>query len=180
MSVGAPASSSTGYVPTDVRPDQPPRVSALPRYPKFLLVGLTGVVVNLATFVLSVDAMTHSPTTNFVGDVLHFASKTAPNPLVYFVASAIAFAVATLWNFLLNSWWTFRSALGHRHSRLRRLGLYYGVSLGAFGVNEVVLLATQTALPPLIGQGVGVVAGSVVGFLGNHRYTFAERAPDKA
>jgi putative flippase GtrA len=149
----------------------------LPRYPKFLLVGLTGVIVNLATFVLTVDAIVHSPTSNFVGDVVHFASKTAPNPLVYLVASAVAFALATLWNFALNSWWTFRTVQAHRHSPARRLGLYYGVSLGSFGVNELVLLATQAFVPPLLGQGLGVVAGSVVGFLGNSRYTFAERTP---
>jgi putative flippase GtrA len=149
----------------------------LPRYPKFLMVGLTGVVVNLATFVLTVDAIVHSPTSNFFGDIVHFASKTAPNPVVYFVASAVAFGVATLWNFALNSWWTFRTPQAHRHSAARRLGLYYGVSLGSFGVNEVVLLATQAFLPPLFGQGLGVVAGSVVGYLGNSRYTFAELSP---
>jgi putative flippase GtrA len=161
-------------------PAERPRSTGLPRYPKFLLVGLTGVVVNLAVFVLAVDAITHSPTSNFVGDVLHFASKTAPNPLVYLAASAVAFVVATLWNFGLNSWWTFRTDVGHRHSPARRLGLYYGVSLGSLGVNEFVLFATQAVLPPLIGQGVGVVAGSVVGFLGNHWYTFAERTPGQA
>lgn len=148
----------------------------LARYPRFLLVGLTGVVVNLATFVLTVDAITGSPTSNFVGDVLHFASKTAPDPLVYLAASGVAFAVATCWNFALNSWWTFRTLEGHRHSLPRRLGLYYGVSLGSLAVNEVVLLATQALLPPLYGQGLGVVAGSVVGYLGNSRYTFAERS----
>lgn len=149
----------------------------LPRYPKFLLVGLTGVVVNLATFLLTVDAIAHSTTSNFIGDIVHFASKTAPNPFVYFAASALAFVVATLWNFTLNSWWTFRTVQVHRHSPVRRLGLYYGVSLGSFAVNEVVLLVTQAVLPPLLGQGLGVVAGSVVGFLGNSRYTFAERTP---
>jgi putative flippase GtrA len=151
-----------------------PGAGMLTRYPKFLLVGLTGVVVNLAVFVLTVDAITGSSASNFLAAVVHFASKTAPNPVVYLAASAVAFAVATLWNFALNNWWTFRSDRGHRHSRSRRLGLYYGVSLGSLAVNELVLFLTQTILPPLVGQGLGVLAGSVVGFVGNSRYTFEE------
>jgi len=41
-------------------------------------------------------------------------------------------------------------------------------------VNEVVLLTTESLISPLFGQGLGIIAGSVVGFLGNSRYTFAE------
>ena len=150
----------------------PPRT--LVRYGQFLLVGLTGVVVNLAVFVVTVDTITHTPLSNFYSSILHFASKTAPNPVLYFEASAVAFVVATLWNFTLNSLWTFRTAVGHEHPPAHRLGLYFGVSLGSLTVNEVVLLATQLVLPPLIGQAIGIVAGSTVGFLGNSRVTFAE------
>jgi len=50
------------------------------------------------------------------------------------------------------------------------------MSLGSLSVNEVVLLVTETFLPPLIGQGIGIITGSVVGFWGNSRYTFAETA----
>ena len=146
----------------------------LVRYGKFLLVGLTGVVVNLAVFVLTVDAISNTPVSNFYSSVLHFVSRTAPNPTLYLIGSAVAFAVATLWNFTLNSLWTFRTESGHQHSPTLRLGLYFGVSLGSLAVNEVVLYATLTLLPPLIGQGIGIVAGSVVGFVGNSRYTFAE------
>jgi putative flippase GtrA len=140
-------------------------------------VGLTGVFVNLAAFVLTVDAISHTPVSNFYSSVLHFASKTAANPVLYFVASAVAFGVATLWNFTLNSLWTFRSTVGHQHSPPRRLGLYFGVSLGSLAVNDVVLLATEAIIPPLFGQGFGIIAGSLVGFLGNSRYTFAEAKP---
>jgi len=149
--------------------------TGLVRYGKFLLVGLTGVVVNLVAFVLTVDAISGTPLSNFYSSVLHFASKTAANPLLYFVGSAVAFVVATLWNFALNSVWTFKTEVGHKHSPTGRLGLYFGVSLGSLAVNEVVLFATEAVLPPLIGQGIGIVAGSAVGFLGNNRYTFAER-----
>ncbi len=146
----------------------------LVRYGKFVVVGLTGVVVNLAAFVLTIDAISGTPVSNFYSSVLHYASKTAANPLLYFVASAVAFVVATLWNFALNSLWTFRTDADHQYSPTRRLGLYFGVSVGSLSVNEVVLFVTGTILPPLIGQGIGIIAGSVVGFVGNNRYTFAE------
>lgn len=158
------------------RPNGVPRAApnGLVRFGKFLLVGFTGVFVNLAVFVVTVDAVSGTPISNFYASVLHFASKTAPNPLLYLVGSAVAFTVATLWNFTLNSLWTFRTTTGHRHPAPQRLGLYFGVSLGSLAVNEVVLFLTQTSLPPLIGQGIGIIAGSVVGFVGNSRYTFAE------
>lgn len=150
------------------------RQGGLTRYGKFLLVGLTGVFVNLAAFVVTVDTLSGKPFSNFYTSVLHFATKSAANPTLDFIGSAVAFGVATLWNFALNSLWTFRSEAGHKHSTARRLGLYFGVSLGSLAVNEVVLLVTESLISPLLGQGLGIVAGSVVGFVGNSRYTFAE------
>ena len=150
------------------------RSAGVVTYGKFLIVGLTGVVVNLAVFVLTIDAISRTSVTNFYSSILHFASKTAANPLLYFIGSAVAFAVATFWNFALNSLWTFRTEVGHRHSPSRRLGLYFGVSLASLGINEAVLFATEALIPPLFAQGFGIIAGSVVGFLGNSRFTFAE------
>lgn len=150
------------------------RASGILTYGKFLIVGLTGVVVNLAVFVVTVDAIARTPVTNFYSSFLHFASKTAANPVLYFIGSAVAFAVATFWNFALNSLWTFRTEVGHRHSRSRRLGLYFGVSLGSLAINEAVLFVAEAAIPPLFAQGLGIIAGSVVGFVGNSRWTFAE------
>lgn len=150
-----------------------PSAEFLAKYGKFLLVGLTGVVVNLVVFALTLDSISPSPTFNLVGSLLHFASTRVVNPLDDFLASAVAFGVATLWNFLLNSLWTFRSTSGHRHPFGHRLGLYYGVSLASLGVNEGVLFALGFYLSPLFAQGVGIVAGSVLGFAGNYRVTFA-------
>jgi putative flippase GtrA len=152
----------------------PARSPFLAKYGKFVLVGLTGVVVNLIVFTLALDAISPGPTFNLYSSLLHFASTTAADPLLDFVASAVAFGVATLWNFALNNLWTFRSAVGHRHSPVRRLGLYFGVSLGSLAINEAVLFVAGFFMPPLFGQGLGIVAGSVVGFAGNYRYTFAE------
>ena len=163
-SVGPTASSASNHR----------RAAGFLAYGKFLTVGLTGVAVNLVVFVITVDSLSGTPLTNFYASALRYASKTAANPFLYFVGSAVAFVVATLWNFALNSLWTFRTDTGHRHSPPRRLGLYFGVSLGSLGVNETVLLATESLIPPLFGQGFGILAGSIVGFLGNSRFTFAE------
>jgi putative flippase GtrA len=160
--------------PTAMRRSGPLGVSSdLGRYGRFLLVGLTGALVNLAVFVLVVDSLSGQPISNFVPSILRFASTAAPQPLLYLAGSAGGFGVATLWNFTWNNLWTFRTDEDRRHSPSRRLELYFGVSLGSLAVNEVVLFATQLVLPPLFGQGIGIVAGSVVGFFGNRRYTFA-------
>jgi putative flippase GtrA len=178
--LSGPESHSPGSIETSGHrvPPEYQWPNGLVRDGKFLLVGLTGVVVNLGAFVLTVDSISHAPLSNFVSSILHFASKTAPNPLLYLMASAVAFGAATLWNFTLNSLWTFRTAAAHRHSPTRRLELYFGVSLGSLTVNEVLLFASEAVLPPLFGQAIGIIAGSMVGFIGNSRYTFAEtRSP---
>jgi putative flippase GtrA len=145
----------------------------LAQYGKFLLVGLTGVVVNLAIFAITLDAISPAPSFDLFAVLLHFASTRVVNPLDDFVASAVAFVGATLWNFVLNNLWTFRNDVGHRHPFAHRLGLYYGVSLGSLAVNEAVLFGLGYFVPPLVAQGIGIIAGSVIGFVGNYRVTFA-------
>ena len=150
------------------------RADFLTKYGKFLIVGLTGVVVNLIVFALTLDGISPSPTFNLIGSLLRSATTRTANPLDDFVASAVAFVVATLWNFLWNNLWTFRAAGSHRHPFHHRLGLYYGISLGSLAVNEGVLFGLALLVPPLLAQAVGILAGSVVGFFGNYRVTFAE------
>ncbi len=146
----------------------------LARYGRFVLVGLTGVVVNLIVFALVLDAISPVPTFNLYSSLLHFSSSTSSNPVANLAASAVAFVVATFWNFTWNNLWTFRTPVGHRHRLGHRVGLYYGISLGSLAVNEVVLFLASYFVPPLYGQALGIALGSVVGFAGNHRVTFAE------
>ena len=166
----------TAEHPTAYESERPTsdRLPFLAKYGKFLLVGLTGVVVNLIVFAITLDAISPRPTYDLYSNLLRFATTSSSSAVDNLAASAVAFVVATLWNFALNNTWTFRSRVGHRHPLPHRLGLYYGVSLGSLAVNEVVLFVASLYLPPLVGQGIGIVAGSVIGFTGNHRYTFAE------
>jgi putative flippase GtrA len=172
VTVAHPTTSEADRPPTDPLP-------ILARYWKFLLVGLTGVVVNLVVFSLTIEAISPHPTFDLYANLWKLATTTTSNPVDNLIASAVAFAVATLWNFALNNVWTFRSKAGHRHRLTHRLGLYYGVSLGSLAVNEVVLFVASLYIAPLFGQALGIVVGSIVGFVGNRRYTFAEadRAP---
>ena len=166
------AASNVARISPGASPD---RLSFLAKYGKFVVVGLTGVAVNLVVFALTLDAISPSPTFDLVKSILNAATQSSHSALDNFIASAVAFAIATLWNFVLNNLWTFRTQRGHVHPVSHRLGLYYGVSLGSLAVNEVILFVMSFAFPPLYGQAVGILAGSVVGFLGNNRYTFAER-----
>ncbi len=144
------------------------------KYGKFLIVGLTGFVVNLVVFTLVLDAIAPGPSSGFIASITHLLTQTTSNPADSLIASAAAFVVATLWNFTLNNAWTFRTRLRRRHSLSYRLAFYFGVSLGSLAINELVLFLSSTTLPPLYGQAIGIVAGSMVGFVGNARITFAE------
>ncbi len=148
----------------------------LAKYGRFVLVGLTGVGVNLVVFAALLDLLSGRPTLDLYGSLLRSASTARPSAVANFVASAVAFVGATLWNFTWNNLWTFRPVVRHRHPFNRRLGLYFGISLGSLAVNEVVLFAASFVLAPLYGQAIGIALGSLVGFAGNHRVTFAEAA----
>jgi putative flippase GtrA len=151
--------------------------AVLPQYGQFVLVGLTGVAVNLAVFALVLSAFTGRPSFDLIGSLTHASMQNGATIGETLAASAVAFVVATLWNFALNNLWTFRARGAHQHSTPRRLALYYLVSLGSLGVNELVLYLLIAAVAPLYGQAAGIVAGSIVGYIGNRRVTFVETAP---
>ena len=164
--------SSAGRTSTRLGSSRPP----LPQFGQFVLVGLTGVVVNLIVFSLVLAAFTGNVVFDLIGSLTRASTQSGVSVVDILAASAVAFVVATLWNFMLNSLWTFRTSRGHYHSALRRLVLYYLVSLISLGVNELVLFGLTTTLPPLYAQAAGIAAGSIVGFVGNRRFTFLEAA----
>jgi len=147
---------------------------ALPQFGQYILVGLSGVVVNLLVFALVLAAFTGHAAFDLLNSLTHASSATSASAGEILLASTIAFAVATLWNYALNNAWTFQRRRARQHSSGRRLALYYLVSLASLAINEAVLYALIAFVPPLYGQAAGIVAGSIVGFLGNRRFTFAE------
>lgn len=158
-------------------PESPPASGLMVRYGKFLIVGLTGVVVNLIVFVLVLDAIHPGDLAALIALSTRLKGGAQFAALDLIAASCGAFVVATLWNFTLNNRWTFRSRIGHRHPVGRRMQFYYLVSLGSLAVNEVVLYVLDPHFAPIAAQGVGIIAGSVVGFVGNQEITFREAIP---
>jgi putative flippase GtrA len=117
---------------------------------KFLLVGLSGYVVNLAVFTFSLKVL----------GVHHIAAAT------------IAFAVAVTNNFWWNRHWTFRARDGHAGFQAAR---FFTVSTLALGINLVALeLLIQAAdVPELPAQAIAVAIAMPFNFVGNKIWTFA-------
>lgn len=121
---------------------------------RFALTGSAGLVVNLLVF---------------------SAQMRLGIPAV--VASAIAFEVAVLWNYLLNDRWTFR----HRnlpvssHGRGLRFNL---VSLATLGIKVAGFVALSHAFPAtsvLVHQTLATIPGALANYFINDRWTFARR-----
>lgn len=119
---------------------------------KYCTVGATGVVVNLLVFTAVRGAL-------------------GPTTLLALVASTIAFAGATSWNFVWNYLWTF-------HDRHSRPVLHHGVgfaasALAALAANLVVLYLLEGAVDPTLAQFLGILAGTVFSFGLNRGVNFS-------
>jgi putative flippase GtrA len=132
-------------------------LSLFEKYLRFLLVGLSGVGVNLGVFVLAEGHLGTSATAALL-------------------SSMVAFAVAVNWNFAWNYLWTFRR---DRHRGVAvHLGAFVLFSLLGLAINELVLYtALANGLGSLEAQGAGILCGSVVNFGLNARVNFARRVP---
>ena len=116
---------------------------------KFLLVGLSGYVVNLAVFTFSLEVL----------DVHHIAAAT------------IAFGVAVMNNFWWNRHWTFAARQGHAGFQAAR---FFAVSVTAFLIQVAILelLVTQADLPKVLAQAISLVLATPVNFVGNKLWSF--------
>lgn len=116
---------------------------------KFLLVGLSGYVVNLAVFTFSLDVI----------GVHHVAAAT------------IAFVVAVTNNFWWNRHWTFAAGDGHAGFQAAR---FFTVSLFAFFIQLglLVALADAAGMPKIPAQALSLVLATPVNFLGNKMWSF--------
>ncbi|MGA8663561.1 MAG: GtrA family protein [Thermoplasmata archaeon] len=125
------------------------------RIPAFLVVGVSGVFVNLCVFTL-IDFR--------LGDVAGS----------YLLASAGAFVVAMGWNFSWNRAWAF-AGRGDR-STAYHLAVYGTIQAGVLAVNLLVLaIAVDLGGSPLDSQLIGILVGSGLGYAANLRWNF--RAP---
>lgn len=116
---------------------------------KFLLVGLSGYVVNLAVFTFSLEVL----------NVHHIAAAT------------IAFCVAVTNNFWWNRHWTFAAGGGHAGFQAAR---FFAVSVTAFLIQVAILelLVTEADLPKVLAQAISLVLATPVNFVGNKLWSF--------
>jgi putative flippase GtrA len=116
---------------------------------KFLLVGLSGYVVNLAVFTFSLEVL----------GVHHIAAAT------------IAFGVAVMNNFWWNRHWTFGARQGHAGFQAAR---FFAVSVVAFliQVSLLELLVSSAGMPKVLAQAVSLVLATPVNFIGNKLWSF--------
>jgi dolichol-phosphate mannosyltransferase len=116
---------------------------------KFLLVGLSGYVINLAVFTFSLNVLS----------VHHIAAAT------------IAFAVAVTNNFWWNRHWTFAARGGHAGFQAAR---FLTVSVTAFLIQVAILevLVTGADMRKVLAQAVSLVLATPVNFIGNKLWSF--------
>jgi putative flippase GtrA len=116
---------------------------------KFLLVGASGYVVNLAVFTFSLKVL----------GVHHIAAAT------------IAFGVAVTNNFWWNRHWTFAARDGHAGFQAAR---FFTVSMVAFLIQLAILqfLVTGPDLPKVLAQAISLVLATPVNFVGNKLWSF--------
>jgi dolichol-phosphate mannosyltransferase len=116
---------------------------------KFLPVGLSGYVVNLAVFTFSLEVL----------GVHHIAAAT------------IAFGVAVMNNFWWNRHWTFGARDGHAGFQAAR---FFAVSVVAFliQVSLLELLVSSAGMPKVLAQAVSLVLATPVNFIGNKLWSF--------
>jgi dolichol-phosphate mannosyltransferase len=118
---------------------------------KFLIVGASGVLVNLLVFTLLLNAGMNK-----------------------FIASPIAIEVAILSNFFLNNFWTFRwrnsnASLGVRGLKFNVVSL---LSLVLSYAVFVVLSVWMPKVPPQVPQIIGIIPATFVNYFLNSYWTF--------
>jgi dolichol-phosphate mannosyltransferase len=122
-------------------------------FAKFLVVGASGVVVNLGVFSLLLQ-----------------------NGVNKYLASPIAIEVSIISNYLLNNYWTFRQRKLKAGVRIR--GLKFNVvSLLSLAVSYSAFVALSLAFPtvaPQVHQFLGIVPATLVNYLLNSYWTFRD------
>jgi len=119
---------------------------------KFVAVGASGYVVNLAVFTLFAVAL----------NVHHLAAAT------------IAFLVAVTNNFWWNRHWTFQARGGRATFQAPRFLIVSVIAFFfALGILELLVLA---GVPEVLAQAISIVAATPLNFIGNKLWSFGHRA----
>jgi putative flippase GtrA len=129
------------------------------RFVAYLLVGASGVLVNLLAFTAAERLL-------------------GTGGALVLLASSVAFLVALCWNFAWNYLWTFRDR--RQQPVYYHFGIYAAIQLVALGLNLGVLDAWTYRFgvaTALWGQLLGILVGSAWGFGANVRWNFRAGRP---
>jgi putative flippase GtrA len=116
---------------------------------RFVAVGASGYIVNLAVFALCVHALS----------------------IDYKLAAVLSFAVSVLNNFWWNRHWTFSAKQAHPvHQGIR----FFAVSLVAFGFSYVLLisLVDGAGVAKVVAQAISIAAATPLSFVGQKLWSF--------
>ncbi|MCX6410357.1 MAG: GtrA family protein [Actinobacteria bacterium] len=114
---------------------------------RFLVVGTSGYVVNLAIFSIALLLGAH-----------------------YIPAAIIAFIVAWMNNFMLNRYWTFRA---HAEAMVGQGARYLAVSVVALIANLIILqLLVDAGLGETLSQAIAIVLVTPLSYLLSRRWSF--------
>jgi putative flippase GtrA len=116
---------------------------------RFVAVGASGYVVNLAVFAACVHLLA----------------------INYKLAAVVAFVVSVVNNFWWNRHWTFGAKAAHP---VLQGAKFFTVSLVTFGFTYVVLvsLVDGAGLPKIIAQALSIAAGTPLSFVGQKLWSF--------
>ncbi|NIQ13367.1 MAG: glycosyltransferase [Candidatus Dadabacteria bacterium] len=121
---------------------------------KFAIVGASGVVVNLCSFTLFINA-----------------------GLNKYIASPIAIELSIISNFLFNNFWTFGSR-NTKHKFHKRGLMFNAISILSLGVSYTTFVVLSLLFPrvvPQVHQAIGIIPAMCVNYFLNSYWTFRER-----
>lgn len=123
------------------------------KFLRFCIVGGLGTITNLALYFIFVDLLFFN----------------------YILISICTFLIAATQNYLLNHIWTFKDITINKKTSLNGYLKFLFVSLIGLAFNLIVLklMLTFFSLPfKVIAQAFGILAGTVINFLGSKFYVF--------
>jgi putative flippase GtrA len=154
------------------------------QFMKFGLVGLSGVIVNVAVFsatlllwlALTGQLGSAAELTHSLRGLVTKSALDVPRVADY-VANALGFAVSVMTNYYFNRRWTFRST-GRVASELPK---FITVSIVAYAFNLVVfsLARTQFQLGPVVSQLIAIVVVMPINYVANKLWSFRQATGER-
>ena len=124
---------------------------------KFVVTGLTGILVNLGSFFLLIKLGMHK-----------------------FLASPVAIELSIISNFLINNYWSFadRVMIDHARTRIMKYNLVALSTLVLSYVTFIVLSFLFSEASPVLLQGCGILPAGFLNYFMNSSWTFRETDRD--